>query len=201
MAVLDGEVARDWLVDPGREGAEGLFGSRLVGTAMLVGVVAAALAAPRLAPEVAGAFFEGAGYGFTNIVSLIVAASCFGEGIRVIGLAEYLGEALRFAPGLLLPMAGLLPMAFAVLCGSGMAATQSLFGFFAGPALENGMDPLQAGAVVSLSAAAGRTMSPVSAVVLMSAALTRTEPWQLSRRVALPLLAAVTAIVIAAMLM
>lgn len=192
------EIDREWLVDPQREGAEGLFNGRLVGTAMLVGVVVAALAAPRCIRGAAGAFFEGAGYGFTHIISLIVAATCFGEGIRVIGLAAVLGEALRLAPGLLLPMAGLLPLAFALLCGSGMAATQSLFGFFAGPALENGIDPLHAGAVVSLAAAAGRTMSPVAAVVLMCAELTRTDPFQLAKRVALPLLASVTAIVVAA---
>lgn len=194
------QVDRDWLVDPQRPDAAGLFGSRLVGTAMLVGVLAAMLAAPACAPGAARAFFEGGGYGFTHIISLIVAASCFGAGINVIGLAQYLGELLRLAPGLLLPLAGFLPLAFAVLCGSGMAATQSLFGFFAGPALETGADPLHVGAVVSLAAAAGRTMSPVSAVVLMCAELTRTEPLQIARRVAVPLLAGVAAIVVAAML-
>lgn len=193
-------VERDWLVDPRRDDAAGLFGSRLVGTAMLIGVLAAALATPSCAPGTARAFFEGAGYGFTHIISLIVAASCFGEGIKVIGLAGLLGELLRVAPGLLLPLAGLLPLAFAVLCGSGMAATQSLFGFFAGPALAAGADPLRVGAVVSLAAAAGRTMSPVSAVSLMCAELTRTQPLQLAKRVALPLLCGVTAIVIAAMI-
>jgi DcuC family C4-dicarboxylate transporter len=97
-------------------------------------------------------------------------------------------------------MAGILPLGFAVLCGSGMAATQSLFSFFAGPALQADMDPLHVGAVVSLAAAAGRTMSPVAAVVLMSAELTQTEPFQLARRVAVPLLASVAAIIVAAMI-
>jgi C4-dicarboxylate transporter len=47
--------------------------------------------------------------------------------------------------------------------------------------------------VVSL-AAAGRTMSPVAAVVLM-AKLTNTEPLAVVRRVALPLLAGIAAVV------
>ncbi|MBM4068765.1 MAG: hypothetical protein FJ271_07450 [Planctomycetes bacterium] len=194
------QVDREWLVDPRRADAAGLFGSRLVGTAMLIGVLAAALATPACIPGSVRAFFEGAGYGFTHIISLIVAASCFGAGIKEIGVADLLGELLRLAPGLLLPLAGLLPLAFAVLCGSGMAATQSLFGFFAGPALAAGADPLQVGAVVSLAAAAGRTMSPVSAVCLMCAELTDTRPLQLARRVALPLLCSVISIVIAAMI-
>lgn len=89
-------------------------------------------------------------------------------------------------------------LAFAVLCGSGMATTQSLFGFFAGPALEIGMDPAQVGAVVSLSSAAGRTMSPAAAVALACAAMTKSDPLDLIRRVAVPLLLAVAAIIIAA---
>jgi DcuC family C4-dicarboxylate transporter len=41
---------------------------------------------------------------------------------------------------------------------------------------------------VSIAAAAGRTMSPVAAVTLMSASLTGTNPLTLVRRVTVPLL-------------
>ena len=78
-------------------------------------------------------------------------------------------------------------------------ATQSLFGFFAAPSLEQGIDPTHTGAVVSISAAAGRTMSPVAAVTLMTATLTDVPAMTLAKRVALPLLAGVLAMVIAAM--
>jgi DcuC family C4-dicarboxylate transporter len=176
----------------------GLFDSRLIGLAMLIGVAAAALAVPRKAPGIAAAFFEGAGYGFTHIISLIVAAACFGKGVEAIGLARLLGGLIEQAPWLLLPAAGVVPLGFAALCGSGMASTQSLFPFFAEPALRLGIDPGLVGAVVSLAAAAGRTMSPVAAVTLMSGALTGTNPLELARRVALPLLAGVTAVVLGA---
>jgi DcuC family C4-dicarboxylate transporter len=178
--------------------ARGLFDSRLIGMAMLIGVVAAALTVWRKAPGIAGAFFEGAGYGFTHIISLIVAATCFGKGVEAIGLASMLGGLIEQVPWLLLPAAGAVPLGFAVLCGSGMATTQSLFPFFAVPALRLGIDPGLVGAVVSLAAAAGRTMSPVAAVTLMSGELTGTNPLELARRVALPLLAGVAAVVIAA---
>jgi DcuC family C4-dicarboxylate transporter len=81
-----------------------------------------------------------------------------------------------------------------------MASTQSLYGFFAGPALELGSDPVQVGAVVSLAAAAGRTMSPVAAVTLLCAALTASNPIDLVKRVAPPLLAGVTVMVVVAIL-
>src|SRR5262249_9731871 len=176
------EVPHDWLLAPPAPADDPRFDSRLIGAAMLVGVVVAALLAPRVGLGVAGSFFEGAGYAFTHIISLIVTANCFGEGVKLIGLAAVLGDLIAAAPTLLLPAAGLLALGFGVLCGSGMATTQSLFGFFVTPALALGIDPGQVGAVVSLAAAAGRTMSPVAAVTLMSAALTKTSPMDLVRR-------------------
>jgi DcuC family C4-dicarboxylate transporter len=45
------------------------FDSRLIGAAMLIGVVAAAAVTPGAVLGVARAFFEGAGYAMTNIIS------------------------------------------------------------------------------------------------------------------------------------
>jgi DcuC family C4-dicarboxylate transporter len=191
-------VEREWLVEP-RDAAR--FNSRLVGAAMLVGVAVAAAVVRRSLWGVAGAFFEGAGYGFTHIISLIVAASCLGEGVKRVGLTDLVGSALEEAPGLLLPAAGLLPLAFGVLCGSGMASTQALFPLFAPAALKLGIDPAHVGAVVSVASAAGRTLSPVAAVTLMCAALTQTSPLCLVRRLAVPVLAAMAAVVLAAVVM
>lgn len=187
---------REWL----EEGPPtGRFDSRLIGTAMLVGTALAGLVVWRSGLGVARAFFEGAGYGFTHIISLIVVASCFGKGIELIGLAQVIGQMIERLPGLLLPAAGVMALGFAVLSGSGMAATQSLFVFFAKPSLDLDIDPTHTGAVVSLAAAAGRTMSPVAAVTLMTATLTDVPPLVLSRRVVLPLLGAVLAVILLAM--
>src|SRR5262249_9163384 len=130
----------------------------------------------------------------------IVAATCFGTAVELIGLDTVLGEAIVAFPISLMPLAGLLPLSFGVLCGSGMATTQSLFKFFAKPALDLGIDPFLVGAIVSLASGAGRTLSPFAAVTQMCGTLTKTNAMQLSARVALPLLAAVTAEVIAAMI-
>lgn len=166
-----------------------LGNSRLIGLAMLVGVIVAAVAAPRHAKGCMKAFFEGAGYGFTHIISLIVVANCFGRGIEQVGLARHLGELIAAAPGLLHPLAGAIPAAFAFVCGSGMASTQSLYGFFHAPAVALNEDPLEVGAMVSVGSAVGRTMSPVAAVTLMCATLTGAKPFDLVKRVAPPLIA------------
>ncbi|MGL6097852.1 MAG: hypothetical protein ACRC7O_18880, partial [Fimbriiglobus sp.] len=173
-----------------------LYSTRLIGLAMLIGVGAAALASPRQAGGCPRAFFEGAGYGFTNIVSLIVIANCFGKGIEMVGLARHLGAVIAAEPVLLQPLAGLIPATFAFVCGSGMASTQSLYGFFHGPAVELGQDPVGVGAMVSTGSAVGRTMSPVSAVTLMTAALTGAAPVALVKRVAVPLLVGLAAVIV-----
>jgi DcuC family C4-dicarboxylate transporter len=190
-------VPRDWLVGP-RESAEVLPDSRLIGVAMLLGVVVAGLASWQSAGAVTRVFFEGAGSAFSYIIALIVAATCFGEGVKQIGFDAVIRQLIGAAPGLLVPTAGAVPLAFALLSGSGMAATQSLFRFFVEPARLRGIDPIHIGAVVSISAAAGRTMSPVAAVTLMSASLTDTSPLELARRVAVPLLASTSVMVVVA---
>jgi DcuC family C4-dicarboxylate transporter len=176
------------------------FETRMIGFAMLLGVVAAALVTPTKVKGVAAAFFEGAGYGYGHIVSLIVAANCFGRAIREIGIAHSLGQGIAAWPDVLMPAAGIIPLGFAALCGSGMASTQSLFGFFAEPALKLGIDPTHVGAVVSIASAAGRTMSPVAAVTLMCARMTGTSPLELSKQVAIPLLISIATIIVFAMI-
>jgi DcuC family C4-dicarboxylate transporter len=186
-----------WLVTPGQT-VVGQYDSRLIGAAMLVGVVAAALTAGRRALGAAAAFFEGAGHAFATIISVIVAAACFGKGVESIGLADRLGQSLRAWPPALIPTAGALPLGFAWVSGSGMASTQSLYSFFVHPAQALGLDPVHVGAVVSIGAAAGRTMSPVAAVTLMCAALTESNPFQVIRRVIWPLLAGMIVVVVLA---
>jgi DcuC family C4-dicarboxylate transporter len=189
-------VPKDWLVDPAEGEKAGMhFDSRLIGAAMLAGTAVAAVVTWRGALGTARSFFEGAGYGFAHIISVIVAAACFGEAVKLIGVSRLLENLVHGRPLLLLPLAATVSLGFAVLCGSGMATTQSLYPFFVGPSLGALIHPAHTAAVVAVAASAGRTMSPVSAICLMSAAMTETQPIDLMRRVALPLLAGLAAMV------
>jgi DcuC family C4-dicarboxylate transporter len=191
------EVPVDWLTGPkDRE----TFDSRLIGAAMIFGSSIAALTMPRALGQSTAAFFEGTGYGLTHIIGLIVAASCFGEGIKFLGVHILIGELVERAPAALIPLAIFVPMLFALLSGSGMAATQSLFEFYV-PAIEvTGADPFRVGAFVSIGAAAGRTMSPVAAVVLMSTRMANAEPLQVTRRLVGPLVTGLLALILVAWL-
>jgi DcuC family C4-dicarboxylate transporter len=195
-------IPQSWLIST-KEAADPLtspFDSRLIGAAMLVGVIAASLTDRRAVGGVMKAFFDGAGYALTNIVSLIIGAACFGEGVRLIGLDQLIGHAVAAWPHGLIPAAGLLPLGFSVICGSGIASTESLYAFFAAPALKLGISTQTLGAVVALGSAAGRTMSPVSAVALMCASLTETDPAALVKRVGPPLLAGMVVVILVAMI-
>lgn len=185
-------VPEEWLLAPGEKGG---FGARLIGAAMLIGVLAAALTDRAASGRTMTAFFEGAGYAYTHIISLIVVGTCFGKSVELSGLANDLGELIKRFPGLLLPAAALLPLAFAALSGSGIGATNSLYGFFVEPCRALDVDPVVVGALVSLGSAAGRTMSAVAAVALMCASLTQTTSFALVRLVALPLLTGIAVVV------
>ncbi len=186
-------VAPEWV---GATAAGGAVNSRLIGLAMLLGVLAAMLVSGRAAAGCMKSFFEGAGYGFANIVSLIVTANCFGEGIKQAGLAKHLGDLIAASPGLLHPLAGVVPFGFAWVSGSGMASTQSLYGFFHGPAVALDADPLAVGAMVAVGSAAGRTMSPAAAVVFMCATLSGARGPDLVKRVAGPLVVGLATVVL-----
>ena len=187
------EIPKHWVVDAKNMSA---YGTRLIGLAMFVGVLIAMIANPRVSQGIPAAFFDGAGYAFANIVSLIVTANCFGKAIDQVGLAGEVGSWIAESASLLHPISAFLPLGFAAVSGSGMAATQSLYELFVTPSHTLGLDPMEVGAMVSTGAAAGRTMSPVAAVALMSAKLTGTNSIQLARRVAPPLIISMVIIVI-----
>ena len=118
--------------------------------------------------------------------------------MEAIGIGVLFGRLVTIMPSLLIPVCGAVPLGFAALSGSGIAATQGLFGFFSTPAVQHSLSLTLVGAVTVLGAAAGRTMSPVAAVTLMSAKLTKTTPLDLVKTVAIPLLAGMAAVIFAA---
>jgi DcuC family C4-dicarboxylate transporter len=184
------DVPRHWLVDPAANDLNPTtFSARLVATSMLLGTALAALTAPRSIILAAGVFFEGAGWAFARIISVIVVATCFGKGIELLHLDDPIRRAIVGQTDLVWPLASVLTLLFAAMCGSGYAATQSLYRMFVNDTMATEL-MLRIGAVVAVAAAAGRTMSPVAAVNLTSANLADTEPIAIARRVAPPLLLA-----------
>ncbi|WP_165243791.1 C4-dicarboxylate transporter DcuC [Paludisphaera soli] len=157
-------------------------------SAMLVGVSLAWAAAPRSGSRLAHEFFEGAGYAYTHVISLIVAASTFAEGVRRSGLIQVLVRLLADRPGLAPAASALLPWGLGVVSGSGIAPAVAIMEFFVPAAEQLGLDPVRIGTLAALGAHFGRTMSPAAAVVAMCARLADQPGTSLIRRVVAPLL-------------
>ena len=151
--------------------------------AMLAGVTLAALTSPRKAGRLGTAFFEGAGYAYTHIISLIIAASTFAEGIRRSGLIEVIVQSLSGWPTAALVVSTLAPCGLAIVSGTGIAPAVSIMEFFVPVAASMGLDPVKLGTVAALGAHFGRTMSPAAAVVAMSARLAQAPAASLIREV------------------
>ena len=165
-----------------------LAGALPVVRAMLVGVLAAALTSWRDLGRVTSGLFDGMGSAYGRVIALTIAAQCFGAGVAAVGLGDAL---LRHFGGSTAGLSALsvgFPWGLAVLSGSGSGpvlafAEVCLVPLRAAP----GVTPL--GALACLAAAFGRTMSPVSAVVVCGSGLAGVSPLALVRRL-LPALAA-----------
>lgn len=146
----------------------------------------------RRASELARSFFEGLGYGFANVISIIIAAACFLEGLKAMGAIEHLVTMLHSA-GIAAPLLALYTTtALAVISGSGTAPSVT-FSKAVLPTMGAiaGMDiAVQLGALGAIGASLGRTMSPLAAVVVFSAQLAGVTPRQIVQQTAPPMIAA-----------
>jgi C4-dicarboxylate transporter, DcuC family len=160
---------------------------RILG-AMLCGVIAAGLASRRSARGLSAAFFEGAGYAYNHVISLIVVATTFAAGIERSGLIKLSIGWLAPYPTAAILVAALAPCGLAIISGTGIAPAVAIMEFFVPSAAAMGIDPIRLGTLTAMGAHFGRTMSPAAAVVMMAARLSDAPALDLVRRVSVPLL-------------
>jgi DcuC family C4-dicarboxylate transporter len=177
-----------WLITPpAGQDWEPLEGALPVVRAMLIGALLATLVAWREVLTLTRAFFDGMGAAYASIISLTITAQCFGTGIAVIGMA---GALLRLASetDALVPLAAGFPWALSMLSGSGSGPVLAFAQTFL-VHVPAGEEPVTLGALACLGGAFGRTMSPVSAVVVYGSGLVGVSPLVLVRHLLPALLA------------
>jgi DcuC family C4-dicarboxylate transporter len=148
-------------------------------------------------------FFEGLGYGYTNVISLIITATCFIEALKIAGLIDALVRGIH-GSGFWGYISSLVStMSLAILSGSGTAPSVAFSKAVLPPLIQAGADisyAIDVGAIGAIGANLGRTMSPVAAVVIFASVLTNTTPQEIVKKVAVPLLCgAVVALVLIAL--
>lgn len=164
-----------WLVapPPGDEW-QPLASALPVVRAMLIGALLALAVAWREVLALTRAFFEGMGSAYASIISLTITAQCFGAGVALIGLADALLR-LASASDALVPLAAGFPWALSALSGSGSGPVLAFAQTFL-TQVGAADQPVTLGAVACLGGAFGRTMSPVSAVVVYGSGLVGAPP-------------------------
>ncbi|MBI3418477.1 MAG: C4-dicarboxylate transporter DcuC [Verrucomicrobia bacterium] len=135
------------------------------------------------------AFFDGMGFAYINVISLIVTASCFIEGMKAMGLIERMVGAISANGALGWFASGVSTCLLGVLSGSGIAPSVA----FSQAVLPtySVADPggaIALGVWAAIAANFGRTMSPVAAVVIFTATLVNVTPMQLAKRTAVPMI-------------
>jgi DcuC family C4-dicarboxylate transporter len=160
-----------------------------VSHAMILGTMVVLLVHRRDISQQVKPFFEGMGYAYVNVISLIVTSSCFITGMTAVGLTDRLVSAVSSTSIIGKIAAGFFPGLLAVISGTGIGPSVA-FAKAVLPALRDNLPlALDLGTLGAIAATFGRTMSPVAAVVIFSATLTGVSPWSLIRRVAPVLLA------------
>ncbi len=143
-------------------------------------------------------YFSGMGYAFTNVISVIVAATCFLAGLESVGAIRQFTGLLTGSPGLATVMSPILTWILAVISGSGTAPSVA-FSQAVLPALSLSGSlghTILLGVFGAIGASIGRTMSPVSAVMHFTSSLTKTAIPDLLQIVWIPMLAALLATIL-----
>ena len=137
-------------------------------------------------------FFSGMGYAFTNVISVIIAATCFLAGLEAVGAIRQFTGLLSGSPALAAVLSPALTWILAVISGSGTAPSVA-FSQAVLPALSISGSLGQAvmlGVFGAIGASIGRTMSPVSAVMHFSSTISGAGVTELVRLVWIPMVAA-----------
>ncbi|MEW6284365.1 MAG: C4-dicarboxylate transporter DcuC, partial [Candidatus Eremiobacterota bacterium] len=176
LAAYAGVPGLGWLLEtPEGEAWKGVAAGLPVVRAMLLGVGLAALSTGRDLPGLSRRMFEGMGNAYASIISLTITAQCFGAGLAAVGLADAVLSLVGQSPLLAHALAVLFPWGLALLSGSGSGPILTYAQTFL-TRMEPAHQPVELAAAACLSGAFGRTMSPVSAVVIYSSALVEAHP-------------------------
>lgn len=177
-----------WLRNvPAGDGWQPFAGALPVVRAMLLGALLAAAVSWRPAGALGEALFTGMGRAYGSVIALTICAQVFGAGLAATGAAATLLAACDGA-GALAALSFTGPAALALVSGSGSGPILAFAETFLAP-LPAGQALDQAAALACLGGAAGRTLSPVAAVVVCAAGLGKVDPVRLVARAAVPLLA------------
>lgn len=134
-------------------------------------------------------FFEGMGQGFYQVVSLIIAAGLFVEGLKSIGVIGLLTNSLNDVQGagsiLMLFFSGMAGL-IGFISGSGIAVFHSFIKIIPEITEHMGVSTVLVALPMQLTANLIRSVSPVAAVIIVVASTLKVSPIEIVKRTSIP---------------
>ena len=164
-------------------------------TAMVVGAVVGLYCELCVKRDIRGVlkgfqvFFNGIGSSFASVVSLLVCADVFAQGVEAIGAVDFLIDSVRragFGVDAMSVVMTLIVAATAVITGSGVAAFFAFSGLAPGIAAKFGVSAVTMLLPMQLVAGMGRAISPVSGVIVAVSKAGECPPFEIVRRTLIP---------------
>jgi len=162
-------------------------------TAMLGGTALTIAIASRDRGRSLRVFFEGMGFAFGAIITIIAVSAGAAKALEVAGVLGAFVDLTSGNPIATYFLAAALAFGLAFVSGSGTAASVALITALGPHTDALGIPALALAGVILAGGEAGRTASPVAAVLLFGGTLTATPPRTLVQRLILPCLLATAA--------
>ncbi|EKO3928945.1 anaerobic C4-dicarboxylate transporter DcuC [Vibrio metschnikovii] len=148
--------------------------------------------------------YEGMAEAFKGVVMLLVAAGVFAQGLMSIGAIDnLLGLAETAGAGglVLMLILTILTMAAAIATGSGNAPFYAFVELAPALAAKMGVNPAFLIIPMLQASNLGRTVSPVSGVVVATAGMANISPFEVVKRTSVPVLAGLITVIIGTMVL
>jgi DcuC family C4-dicarboxylate transporter len=134
-------------------------------------------------------FFDSIGSSFASVVSLLVCADVFAQGLEVIGAVGYMIDSVRnagFGIDVMVVIMTLMVGVTAMITGSGVAAFFAFSGLAPGIATKFGVSAVTIVLPMQLMAGMGRAISPVSGVIIAVSIAGECSPFEIVGRTIIP---------------
>lgn len=145
------------------------------------------------------AFMDGMGNVFSSVVTLVIAAAVFADGLKQIGIIDLILDSAAssgFTPaGMTLVIVAVIGLS-AILMGSGNASFMSFGELVPKIAQKFNIDAAKMLLPMQETSSLARTVSPITAVIIAVAGLAKIEPMALVKRTSVPIVGGLITVVL-----
>lgn len=144
--------------------------------------------------------YRGMADAFANVVMLLVAAGVFAQGLSTVGfISSLIGLAQNFGSGSLIMMLVLVTITVlaAMTTGSGNASFYAFVELIPKLAAKMGINPEYLVIPMLQASNLGRTISPVSGVIVAVAGMAKISPFEVVKRTSVPVLVGLIVVIVA----